>query len=451
MHTVKTRWIPRSYEYTQCDELAEYLQEMARKGWRFQRFRLGLFFEACKPCEEVYDVQVFLKNKDGDLAPTEDTLEFAEYCRAAGWELVDSRARFAVFQKVREDALPISTAEEKMDAVFRAQRRIDLRNLLATGILAFLFFGQIFLLDLRLTSTAINLFDPLFLSTALLFTVLFCDSAFDLFSLLLWRHRTKAALAERSGDRRDIIECKKSQLSKTVRIGFRILEGALLILILVFALRNIFCSPVPITLERVWSIIPGLLIYLIIWGANLYDRWGHPSRQNTQRRTILVLLVLGIGIWFLSMYHEAHGPGREEEEAAAVQEFVPPLVITDLVDLPDRTVAENYTTLSRSNLLGSCMNYSVDCGHDGPVLAYEVSRTASPAIANLIWKEMTRSYGRTVAAYDPEKDPEDDRLVSDISVQWGASRAICVESGGFYTCYVMEYINIVNIYLNILI
>lgn len=129
------------------------------------------------------------------------------------------------------------------------------------------------------------------------------------------------------------------------------------------------------------------------------------------------------------MYHEAYGTGQEEEEAAAVQEFTPPLVITDLVKLPDGTGAENYTALSRSNLLGSCMNYSVDCGHDGPVLTYEINRTASPAIADLIWKEMTRSYGRTAAAYDPE----DSRYICDISSQWGASRAIRLESEGFYT------------------
>ena len=61
---MKRKWVPVSFNYLQCDEMADWLGKMAGRGWNFRRFCFGFLFDACEPEEQVYDVQVFLKNKN---------------------------------------------------------------------------------------------------------------------------------------------------------------------------------------------------------------------------------------------------------------------------------------------------------------------------------------------------------------------------------------------------
>lgn len=113
------------YTADECDSLAAYLMEMARQGWRFCRWGTRLEFEAAPPEEAVYAVQIFDKAKKDDYRPTEEGLDFAEYCREAGWELVDARGRFYIFRRLREDAPEIVTPEERYESI----RRNTLRSL----------------------------------------------------------------------------------------------------------------------------------------------------------------------------------------------------------------------------------------------------------------------------------------------------------------------------------
>lgn len=49
------------YRYTECDSMAAYLEEMARKGWHFSGWRLGMIFEKGEPENTEYAVEVFPK------------------------------------------------------------------------------------------------------------------------------------------------------------------------------------------------------------------------------------------------------------------------------------------------------------------------------------------------------------------------------------------------------
>ncbi|MBQ1395738.1 MAG: DUF2812 domain-containing protein [Eubacterium sp.] len=120
------------YTADECDSLAAYLMEMARQGWRFRRWGTRLEFEAAPPEEAVYAVQIFDKAKKDDYRPTEEGLDFAEYCREAGWELMDARGRFYIFRRLREDAPEIVTPEERYESI----RRNALKPLKWNGLFA---------------------------------------------------------------------------------------------------------------------------------------------------------------------------------------------------------------------------------------------------------------------------------------------------------------------------
>ncbi|MBR6399512.1 MAG: DUF2812 domain-containing protein, partial [Lachnospiraceae bacterium] len=114
------RHIFRSFPYTRSDDFAAWLSEMAAKGWIFEGFGLGLIFEKGEPQEITYAVNTFLPGSEMDTRPEPQAEEFAEYCRAAGWELVDAKKRFCVFKRVQEDAVPILTEEEMVENAARA-------------------------------------------------------------------------------------------------------------------------------------------------------------------------------------------------------------------------------------------------------------------------------------------------------------------------------------------
>ncbi|MBR1694460.1 MAG: DUF2812 domain-containing protein, partial [Selenomonas sp.] len=115
--TTKHRF--NSYRYWDIDALAWELNDMAKQGWRFTGFTLGLEFEKADCQNDYYAVEIFSKGNELDLRPALKTEEFAAYCEAAGWELVDSQQKLCVFRRLREDAKPIFTEQERYSAVKR--------------------------------------------------------------------------------------------------------------------------------------------------------------------------------------------------------------------------------------------------------------------------------------------------------------------------------------------
>lgn len=123
------------YRYTECDSLAAYLEEMARKGWHFVEWRLGLVFEKGAPADVVYAVEVFPQGKEDDRRPGEEAEEYGEYCEAAGWQPVDSWKKFCVFRRTRKDAVPIVTPKERLQNVWKAEGAYRMNRLVSPLIL----------------------------------------------------------------------------------------------------------------------------------------------------------------------------------------------------------------------------------------------------------------------------------------------------------------------------
>ena len=139
----KTKHMPLWIGYTHVDGLAKLFEEQAAAGWRFKAFRFGLEFERSFPADEHYDVQVFSGNTELDTRPERETEEFSDYCLAAGWELVDSSRKLTVFRRIRNDAVPIFTEEEKLEEVFIAEKKRRLWSFISALLIAFLYGTQL--------------------------------------------------------------------------------------------------------------------------------------------------------------------------------------------------------------------------------------------------------------------------------------------------------------------
>lgn len=110
----------KTFDYMQCDDFAEYLSEMSLKGWHFKEWQAGLVFEKGEPQEIEYAVEVFTEANENDTRPSPKTKEFAEYCEAAGWQLIDGKQKFCIFKKIQTDAVEILTPEERVINAFKA-------------------------------------------------------------------------------------------------------------------------------------------------------------------------------------------------------------------------------------------------------------------------------------------------------------------------------------------
>lgn len=176
----------RSFSYLRCDDFASYLEGMAARGWHLESWGAGLHLRRGEPENAVYAVEVFTDASEYDTRPEMNTKEFAEYCEAAGWHLVDARGKLCIFKKLRADAHPIMTDRERLENVMREERKKALRNLSVSGTWVVLrwmdFFG---------TSFANTIFSDFSLAIQLGWTALFLTALASLVRLLLWKRSSR--------------------------------------------------------------------------------------------------------------------------------------------------------------------------------------------------------------------------------------------------------------------
>ena len=179
-----TKTVRKGFDYLRCDDFAAYLEEMARKGWHFKRWSAGLVFERGEPRETEYAVEVFIDGSEYDTRPEPHTKEFAEYCEAAGWHLVDAKRKFCIFEKLRPDAVEILTDEERLQNIAKEEQKSIWSQL---GISAA--WSTMQLLEFSSVSFANNIFHtPSLLATAI-WLLLLVTTVGRAVQFYLWKFR----------------------------------------------------------------------------------------------------------------------------------------------------------------------------------------------------------------------------------------------------------------------
>lgn len=186
-----TKTVFKNFDYLHADDFGAYLTAMSRKGWHFRQWGAGLIFERGEPANITYAVEIFTDASEYDTRPEVNTEEFAEYCEAAGWKLLDAKRKFCIFQKIREDAAEILTDEERLFNIAKEERKILLRQLVL--VLWFcvqqncFFFGRNF----------VNyVFDNDYLFALLLWDVLAIGVLAKVVAFLVWKRKQYGRIAQ---------------------------------------------------------------------------------------------------------------------------------------------------------------------------------------------------------------------------------------------------------------
>ena len=357
------------YRYIESDAFAQYLHEMSLKGWHFKEWKFWLEFEKGESQDIEYAVEVFPKGSEMDVKPGMDAEEYAEYCRAAGWELVDGRRRFCIFRKISEITLPIVTEEERFSNICRAEWRWCLLSLLTTGVVygtsAVRFTGSAFVI--MLFSNAI-LFTLLTLALLPVYEVLQC------IGMAVWQVKAW----------------------RKIRRGQRPVYGKRREMYVLYAIMILMLA----RLTFVWGSegTAGSAVVLWIWigiiMAVLAGLWFYrPSRRENWVLQLVAGLGIGI-ILFGGLSASFTGGSMDREEMLSAAQKLP-LVLTDYSRTDEEITFSYYE--ERSSILGTMLSGTIEYGYPpeggGAVgeeqerLSYTVYRTDIPWLLDQVWQE----------------------------------------------------------------
>ena len=387
-----TKTTLKAFDYMHCDDFARYLKEMAAKGWHFKEWGAGLKFEKGEPEQVEYAVEVFTKASENDLRPEPNTQEFAEYCEAAGWKLVDGKQKFCIFKKVDESAVEILTPEERVRNSFKA-------TFSASYILLLFLYALNAVLQLERifgSMFANNIFSTLTFFNISVWTFLFLS----LFIKFCYAFGKKHQLLKRIKNGQEIYIGSN-------RDGKKIWDGNAISTILLIMIYLIML----IMLEDVTMVVYFVSIFAVtITFAVLLAKFRPDSSTNVMIQVIFVI-VLFVGI-FVAAFTIFSG---RYSDSVGLQKV--PLQISDYRECSD--IIDEVSIYDEKNMLGSSEIYFLFGEKES--VHYEIYRSEHDWILDRIWND------------ELEYKWNDDK--TNCTKEWGAEYAFRNTIGDYYVRY----------------
>ncbi|HJD48193.1 MAG TPA: DUF2812 domain-containing protein [Candidatus Mediterraneibacter norfolkensis] len=364
----RTRRVFRNFGYLECGAFADYLHEMSLKGWHFREWRAGMLFEDGEPADITYCVEVFPKGSEMDIKPEEPAEEYAEYCRAAGWEFIDGERKFCIFRKKEEDAVPIVTEEERFANVTKAELRR-----LGSEMLTPLIVGVLFWLRAMGSEFADWMFSNVNLTLLLTMTVMISVRIIQCIGTVIWAVSGKRKL--NSGRKIDY----GKQHWQTIWNGVSVLFLAVIVLLLVVE---------DMAVEGIMLAVFVLLILGVSWGIAYFrpTRSGNWALQISVGVAAVFLMVMVAVILAVSV-------PEEESMETALAEL--PLTQSDYREMEGQPEWADYQYME--SVLGTWLRGRVSYEEDlsdgeeeqSDTLRYDVYRSEQPWLLREVWQRET--------------------------------------------------------------
>ena len=341
----------KPFTYLQCDDFADYLSAMAAKGWHFKEWGIGLVFEKGEPEQAVYAVEVFIHGSDYDLRPDDHTLNFSDYCKEAGWELIDAKQKYCIFKQLRPDAVPIVTEQERLENAAKAYRS----QLIWQVALALLWVCNMLLRIVPVSQRIETFFSPIDLMFILIWSLYFLFITGKCIWYLFWMRKARKAC--------DAGQTRLLHLSDN---AFETIFGIFMIASMAVG----FVAAGESSLLVLVFISVGVLLLLFLVLAKV-----RPSRETNIGIQVTIPIVW-IFIIILSAIFIFATPKTNEPN---VNDY--PLVYEDLQDAPGEL--QNALSTTSSSIFGSSGKYALR--YDGFSIDYDVYKTDHEWILDTIW------------------------------------------------------------------
>lgn len=384
----------KGFHYWECDTFADYLHNMSAEGWHFTEWKLGLIFEKGEPGNFYYDVEPFPKGSEMDTGPERDTEEYAEYCEAAGWKFIDSKHRFCVFRRDRDDAVPIVTQEERLHNIIKAGWRKWMSDSIGMFFITILIWLEFLTINFEQW-----IFFDLMIYLILAVTLGSIIKIIECFVMILEGHRKKSEIAEGK------VPYYGGKL-QTVMSCFRNYMGIVVITVFLGAAsiqRYYYLAVIGIVfLLMIYAIIAGMAI----WRPSRSDNWMIQIGGSFS----VVFLAIPIIIFIVILIDD-------HQENALPRNI--PLVQNDYKKMAGEIDFTDEGHLQ--GVLGSMYYFQVGYKEPGESqegkhdsLWYYVYSSSHPWILNKIWRQHMEKADKP----------------KDCSNEWQAEYAVCSGSGG---------------------
>lgn len=380
----KFKTMYKSFRYEQTDDFAAYLTQMAARGWHFVEWGMGLKFEKGEPEDTRYAVEVFINGTDYDLRPEPNTQEFAEYCEAAGWKLVDAKQRFCIFKRIDPKAVPILTDRERLDNTTKAVQG-DMWWDVVRGVLFTVMLGS----DFINTRFVHMIFSGVKMLLLLMWAALLLHAVWRCGSFYLWRYRSLKKLDNGEqiyvgkGAGRAVIS------NWTSNYGF-------------FLIAVISCTFLFLGEYLLFTI--NALVFFVFFGMAVYLNKKRPDSTTNQViqicvSGILILFVITFPLAFL--FNDSKADITGEDVPLVSQDFG-----VDFGEISDIHLDE------MESIMGSAWQYHI--GYGSNQMIYATYRSSQEWVLDRIWKDFL--------SYPIYQDR------TDCTVQWDALEAYRIDA-----------------------
>ena len=433
MKNTKHQLIPFSaYDVTGMER---HLEKMARKGWRLEKARNPFWtYRKAEPANFHYAMTYFPAASVFDSGPTEGQETYADYCAAAGWEMVSAYGPLQIFVNEKPAPVPIETDEkEKLTAIHGAMKKM---LLLPYGALAAVWLVNLLLrLDLRsyysMLSTLSSIQQLLFLLAIALLILVSLGMIGD---YLVWYLRSRRAV-EQGG------ACLPSHTRPRLLFQWTILAIAMAALLGPWGYESDgqWLPFVLIVLGAVFFLLGGCfgLLHLLksMDGSRSFNRGAYIVGT-----IVLSFLCMAVVVGGIMLMPEAESPApaevyTAETEWGGIRTYdiyydAIPLTLEDLGYTVTETDHCSYQRGEQASPLVRWVQYSQSVYGEGsslPELEYDTADIPWAWLRERCWKKLPDLYGYTINFEETDPDP------------WGADRAMAQDDSSLTQRYLLLY------------
>lgn len=388
-----SKTVYKGFSYLQCDDFAAYLSRMAEQGWHFREWKAGLVFEKGEPEKAEFAVEVFIDGSEYDTRPEVHTKEFAAYCEAAGWQMVDAKRKFVIFRKTRPDAVDILTDEERLDNICSELRRSIQHSLILSAV-----WSCMMVLEYSTISFANNIFSNTSLLVAGFWLILLINSIGKMIHFLIWKNQLRSRIR-----RGESVYFGRERGSGTVLLPF--FDGVSITGCVLYLIGFWYFGQ-----TRMVLFFLGYLAVILVMGY-LIARFRPETNTNAIIQTIIPS-VLFVSLLVISLYqvYDTNANVRSKQDI--------PLYAEDIgLDFGEM---ENSTGYVHSSVFGTHTAYSLHY-ENRQYMFYVAYKTNEDWILDRIW--------------ELETDGAANRNRTDCTEAWGAEIGFRNENGDFFLRY----------------
>lgn len=412
-----------------------HLEKMARKGWQLENAGNPFWtYRKAEPAELHYAMTYFPAASVFDSGPTGEQMTYADYCAAAGWQMVSSYGPLQIFVNDRPDPVPIETDEgEKLTAIHGAMKKM---LLLPYGALAAVWLVNLLMrLGPQSYYSTLSTFSSnqqlLFLLAIALLILVSLGMVGD---YLVWYLRSRRAV-EQGG------ACLPSHTQPRLIFQVTILAIAMAALLgpWGYASGEQWLPFVLIVLGVVFLLLAGCygLLHLLksMDGSRSFNRGAYIVGT-----IVLSFLCMAVVVGGIMLMPEAESPApaevyTAETEWGGIRTYdiyydAIPLTLEDL----GYTVTEadhcSYQRGEQASPLVRWVQYSQSVYGEGsslPELVYDTADIPWAWLRERCWKKLPDLYGYTINFEETDPDP------------WGADRAMAQDDSSPTQRYLLLY------------